>query len=52
MILPIGASEVKKIIANARDKYNLNYSTIQRYAKKRRVEKALVPFGLSEKESL
>ncbi|WP_319995433.1 DUF6577 family protein [Trichococcus shcherbakoviae] len=50
MILPIGASEVKKIITNAQDKYNLNYSTILRYAKKRHVEKKLILFGLMEKE--
>ena len=52
MILPVGVSEVKKIIANALSKYNLNYSTILRYAKKRRVEKKLIPFGIKESEMI
>ena len=34
LILPVGVSKVKAIITNVRGKYNLNYSTLLRYAKK------------------
>lgn len=52
IILPIGVSEVKTIITNARGKYNINYSTLLRYAKKRHAEKKMASFGLKESEML
>lgn len=50
LILPVGVSEVKAIITNVCGKYNLNYSTLLRYAKKRHAEKKLASFGLKESE--
>jgi hypothetical protein len=52
IILPIGESEGKTVVANAREKYNVNYSTLLRYAKKRHIEKKLTSFGLKESELL
>lgn len=48
IILPIGESEVKTVVTNAREKYNINFSTLLRYSKKRRAEKQLFVFGLME----
>lgn len=52
IILPVGESEVRTVVTNAREKYNINYSTLLRYAKKRHVEKKLTSFGLKESEML
>lgn len=41
IILPIGASEIHTIIMNIVDTYSINYSTLNRYAKKRNAEKPL-----------
>ena len=52
IILPIGLSESKTVITNILGKYNINYSTLLRYAKKRHIEKKLASFGLKESEML
>ncbi|PTQ84181.1 hypothetical protein C8U37_11099 [Trichococcus patagoniensis] len=50
LILPVSESDVKTVITNAREKYNVNHSTLLRYARKRRIEQKLIPFGLMERE--
>lgn len=50
VILPISQSEIKTIITNVLEVYNINYSTLSRYAKKRGIEKRLVEFNLSKGE--
>lgn len=52
LILPVGESDVKSVVTNAREKYNVNYSTLLRYAKKRHISKKLTSFGLKESEML
>lgn len=41
IIFPVGTAEVKTIITNALDTYNINYSTATRYANKRNARKKL-----------
>ncbi len=46
VILSIGAAEIKAIITNALDTYNINYSTLKRYATKRNAKRKLEKFTL------
>ncbi|WP_368645699.1 DUF6577 family protein [Alkalibacterium putridalgicola] len=41
IILPIGVSDIRTVIMNILDTYSINYSTLNRYAKKRNAEKSL-----------
>lgn len=48
VIFPVGVAEVKTIITNALDTYNINYSTLTRYANKRNAKQKLdklIPLG-------
>lgn len=53
IIFPAGAAEVKTIITNALDIYNINYSTLTRYANKRnakqKLDKLISSGGLAKK---
>lgn len=41
VIFPVGTTEIKTIITNALDTYNINYSTLTRYANKRNAKQKL-----------
>ncbi|MBC1500620.1 hypothetical protein HB943_08375 [Listeria weihenstephanensis] len=41
IIFPVGGAEIKTIIRNAVDTYNINYSTLTRYANKRNTKKQI-----------
>ncbi len=47
IIFPVGDAEIKTIILNATNKYNINYSTLNRYAKKRNAVNLLVQMKLT-----
>lgn len=46
IIMPVGSSEINTILMNALDKYNVNFSTLNRYAQKRNAKKALEKLNL------